>query len=106
VSPATSLSVECWLFEKRSWVTTDSICYRFDISERRLRHLGEGFLVSRPRGGYIHRYHATPAELEAYCGPELAHSRSLRRKIFLIRKLYRERVRPYPVDSTGQPVLL
>lgn len=106
MTPPTANSVECWLFDQGGWVSSDHICTRWQICERRLRLLGVGFLISRPGGGYIHRYHATPDELEAYCGPKWAHGVGELKNVKLLRKLYRERRRPYPVDQFNDPILL
>lgn len=106
MSPTTAAAIELFLFEKGDWISSEFLCSHFDVSERRLRLLGQGFLISRPQGGYIHRYHATPAEMESYCDTKWKHGLGELRNVKLLRKLYRNRVRPYPVDEAGQPALL
>jgi hypothetical protein len=108
MSPETSEAIERWLFEQgRRWVSVEEACNRWDISERRLRFLGAGFLVSRQDGGYLHRFHATPAELEAYCGPKQAHAITELKNIKRLRLAYREGRRPgYPADPTGQLLIV
>jgi hypothetical protein len=84
----TANDLETYLLEQRDWVSSRWLEAHFEINDRRLRFLGEGFLVSRPGGGYIHRDYATPAELEAYCGPEWARAVSILKKIKLLRRRY------------------
>lgn len=87
---ATPSLIETWLFEQGGWVSCDHICTRWDVSDRRLRHLGEGFLVSRNVGGYIHYLNCTPKEFEAWRGPLRSHYFSERKKVNLISKRRRE----------------
>jgi hypothetical protein len=84
----TASDIETYLREQGGWVSCRWLCAHFEINDRRLRFLGEGFLISRPGGGYIHRDYATPDELEAYCGPEWARAVSILKKIKRLRRQY------------------
>ena len=103
----TASDLETYLLEQQGWISCRWLCTHFDINERRLRYLGAGFLVSRPAGGYIHRDHATPAELEAYCGPKWAHAVTELKNIKLLRRRYHDRrLVAFAVAKAEQPSLL
>lgn len=103
----TSSDIEAYLLEQRDWVSSRWLEAHFEISDRRLRFLGVGFLVSRPGGGYIHRDHASPAELEAYCGPKWGHAVTELKNVKLLRRRYTDhRLVALAVAKAEPPSLL
>lgn len=86
--------LETYLLEQPGWVSTPWLEAHFEITDRRIRKLGAGFLVSRPEGGYIHRDYATQEELDAYLRKQDCFAWDIINKNKLIRLSYLPRPRP------------
>lgn len=99
----TPSDLEAYLLEQSGWVSTQWLMDHFEITDRRIRKLGAGFLVSRPEGGYIHRDYATQQELDSYLAKQDAFAWDIINKNKLIRLSYNPKPRP---TQLIQPALL
>ena len=102
----TSIDLEAYLLEQPDWVSTRWLEAHFEISDRRIRYLGAGFLVSRPSGGYIHRDYATQEELDAYLRRQDCHAWDIIEKNKLMRLSYNPKPRPVKTHGASQPELI
>lgn len=105
MTPATSLNIETFLFDKGAWVSREFLMEFLGVSERELRRALAGVAVAGPRG-YIHCHHAAKDELEAYCGPKWSHAVGELKNLKRLRLNHHNHRRPYPAVATVQPELI
>jgi hypothetical protein len=97
--PATPDNVERYLFERGGWVSAVDLMHHWDLSERGLRRMLAGVAVAGERG-YIHTYHATTEEVEAYCGPKHKHAITEFKTVRQARLNHQRRRQPNPAPET------
>ena len=103
MTPSVAANVERHLYEHGDWLAEESLCSKWDLSERGLRRMLAGVAV-RGEKGWLHVHYATAEEISAYALPKRDHAIGELRNVKLLRFNHRtQRVPPAAIPDADWP---